>query len=145
MWLLLICLVVLIAIGYFIRSNKYLRTHFYDKLYSVGLQYGNHIYTLVSDVYQEECCVDLVILTKHHDHLHVYHVFNRKYSKISLVYPSPIQTLVYQIDNQPKEHLYMEGTPFRVNKGELILYQKKRKGLGFIREEIGRSKQWPFI
>lgn len=140
MWILLFLLICAIQI----RRNKVLRTSFYYILYILGLQIGRHIYTPVCDIYTDFRYFDIVFLGKHHGHVHGYRLFHREYFQIPLHYLPVDNNLVYQINEQPAEHLYLEGTPFHLNKGELILYQRKRRGLGFISEEIGRSPKWPF-
>lgn len=145
MWIALIIIIVSLITLLVIRSDKYLRTYFNDKLYIIGIQLGNIIYTPVADIYLNQFKFDIILSAKYRDNLYVYKILNRECSKIALTYPSPVQTLVYYIDNKPQEHKYLEGSPFIVHRGELVLFEKKRKGLGFIRQEIGRSNKWPFI
>jgi hypothetical protein len=137
LWLLLITPILII------RRNKFLRTYFQNSLYRIGIQIGTNIYTPVCDVQSDFCYFDIVFLKKHNATLHGYHIFQRKEFLISLKYIPIGHTLNYVIDSKVSEHLYFEGTPFHVHKGELILYQKKRKGLGFISVEINRSNKWP--
>lgn len=140
MWILIVLLLLLILI----RQNKLLRTHLQNSLYSIGIQFGTHIYTPVCDVYSDSRYFDIVLLGKHHAHLHGYRVFHQQYFELPLKYVPVGHHLVHEIDGNSREHLYLDGTPFRVHTGQLVLYRKKRRGLGFISEVCERSNQWPF-
>jgi len=144
MWIFTFLLITFFLTLVWIRQNKLLRIRFYNNLYSIGIQIKDHINTPVCDIYTEPRPFDIVLLIKHHEHLHGYRIFNKEYFKIKLEYVPVGYHLVYHINNEPAEHLYMEGTPFQLNKGTLVLSQKKRKGLSFISVEVGRSNQWPF-
>ena len=139
MWILLV-LFILLAL---IRQSQLLRTHLHASLYSIGLQFGKHIYTPVCNVYSDSRFFDIVLLGKHHGHIHGHRVFNREYFHIPLTYVPVGHHLVYEINGRKQDHFYLEGTPFRVHKGTLVLYQKKRRGMSFISEERGRSNEWP--
>lgn len=138
------CIPLFICIFFIlIRKSKFLRIYFHSKLYRIGIQIGKHIYTPVCDIHSDFRYFDLVFLRKQHSHLDGYRIFHQECFRLTLQYIEAGQHLVYEIDGKHQDHLYLEGTPFQVTKGILILYQKKRKGLSFISEEIKRSNQWP--
>ena len=141
MWILALLSITLLTC---IRKNKLLRTYFYDSLYCIGLQLGHNIYTPVCNVYSDYCYLDIVLLKKYGGELHGCRIFHQEYFCLPLQYVPVGYTLVYELDGKPEEHLYFEGTPFKVNEGTLVLYKKKRQRLGFISEEVARSDQWPF-
>ena len=105
-----------------IRKNKFIRNRLRDKLYYIGIQIGNNIYTPVCDIHTEFKYFDMIVMVKEKNNIHGYRIFNREYFNISLKYIPVGHHLVYKHNNKNKEHLYLEGTPFKINKGELILY-----------------------
>lgn len=139
----MITIIFIILILLIIRKNRFLRTYLYSYLYSYGIQIGDHIYTPVCDVYSNYNYYDIVILGKNKGYLHGYYILHNKYFKIELTYIPVGHNLVHQIDNTNKEYMYMEGTPFTVRNGTLILYKKKRRGFGTYSEEISRTNKWP--
>jgi hypothetical protein len=98
----------------------------------------------VCDIYSEHRHFDIILLKKYNTHIQGYRVFNRESFQIPLKYVPIGHKLVYEVDGEEKEHLHFEGTPFEVFDGNLVLYQRKPKRLGFILEEHSRSTRWPF-
>jgi hypothetical protein len=141
MWI-VIFLLLTIILG--IRNNKLLRTYFQSYLYRLGLQFGTHIYTLVGDVYSDFRYFDIVFLKKHKENLHGFRLFNQEDFCILMKYVPVGHHLIYKVNDKVKEHLYLDGTPFEIDEGELILYRKVPKRFGYISEEHSRSNKWPF-
>lgn len=139
MWILIVLFTLLILI----RQSKLIRTHFHSYLYSIGLQFGTHIYTPVCNVYSDFRYFDIVLLGKHHGYIHGHRIFHREFFRIALNYVPVGYHLVYEVNRQKQEHFYLEGTHFQVDRGILILYRKKRRGMSFVSEECNRSNQWP--
>lgn len=139
----LVGLILLVILFVYIRRSKLLRTYFYSKLYRIGIQYGKHIYTPVCDIYTDFYGLDFVFLRLKHKCLWGYRFLHGECFRIPLTYVDVGHHLKYVHDGEEVDHMYMEGTPFSVEKGHLILYQRKRKGLSYISEEIKRSQQWP--
>lgn len=127
-----------------IRRNKFIRTYLHPWLYRFGLQLGSHIYTPVCDIYSNFRYFDIVLLMKYKGSLYMYRLFHHEQIQIPLKYIPVGHHLKYKINDEEHEHLYLEGTPFQLHKGELILYQRKARRLGFISIEVGRSDKWPF-
>lgn len=142
MWILISLLVAIFTL--FIRQNKLLRAYFHSWLYRVGLQLGTHIYTPVCDIHSEFRYFDIVLLKKCNGHLHLNRILHQESLEIPLKYVPVGHHLTYEVDGKVKEHLYLEGTPFKISEGTLILYQRKFKRLGSILEEHSRSDRWPF-
>lgn len=127
----------------YIRCNKLLQNTLED-WNVVGIQIRDHIYAPIHDLHQDSpWWFDLVLIGKHQNHLHLYRVFHQEYSTVSLTYVPVMHKLAYVDEDQEKEHSYYPGSPFRVRKGDLVLYKRKKKGLGFSLEEVARSKSWP--
>ena len=144
MWILLL----LLTLGLFIiRYNKLLRIYFQSSLYKIGIQLGNNIYTPVCDVHSEFRWFDIVLIEKNPSHLHIHRVLHREKFHLPLLYIPVGKTLLYKINGIPSEHMYLEGTPFTLSKGELTLYRRESTGrMGSFRNiEIARSIQWPII
>lgn len=133
---------ILLLVLVCIRKSAYLRLLLRDKLYYVGIQLGHTIYTAVGDVYQETPRYDIVLLWRTKV-WHAYRLFSHEYVTMPVCHPSPMQTLQYLVDGKPRELMYLEGTPFRVRTGELVLYQRKRRGLCFVKEQVARGDRWP--
>lgn len=142
MWIILLILLALIVIRY----NKLLRLYFESSLYKIGVQIGNTIYTPVCDVHSEFRWFDFVLIKKNPSHVHIHRVLHREKFHIPLSYIPVGKTLLYKVNGVPSEHMYLEGTPFTLSKGELILYNKeKARMMGWKNVEIARSTQWPII
>jgi len=71
-------------------------------------------------------------------------LLHRHSEVFSLEYVKPGFQLSYEVNGKICNIPYEEGTPFRVNKGELVLRKGIRKRFGFIFEEVSRSMEWPF-
>ena len=139
MWILLGLILLPIVISVCIRNHSLARIQLHSYLYKIGIQWGNHVYTPVCDICTDFRFPDLVLLGVHHEHLHIYRIFQREHVHIPLVYVQPGYHLEYK---GPESIMYMEGTPFRVKKGELVLYKRQRKGMAFMLQEVQRSTQW---
>lgn len=140
-------LFILLSISLIIRYNKLLRIYFQSSLYKIGLQIGNNIYTPVCDVHSDFRWFDIVLIKKAPEYLHIHRILHREKHYIPLFYVPVGKNLVYKIDDEISEHLYLEGTPFTVSKGELILYKRENVGrMGFTKYvEIAKSNQWPIV
>lgn len=141
MWIFIFLLLSILLI----RKNKFLRTYFHNSLFYIGLQLGWHIYTPVCDVCSRSAFryFDIVLFDKYDGCIHGYRILHREYFCIPLKYIPVGYTLVYKVNGEVRDHLYLEGTPFQIDEGQLILYRKKRKGISFISEEVCRSNKWP--
>lgn len=136
-----ICMFFLIFLT---RYSAYLSTYFYDVLNHVGIMVNNHIYTPVTVIQHNSAhWIDLVILGKHQHHVHVYSLIYGDYFTIQLHHVPVGHKLVHLHQEQKKAPPYMSGTPFKINEGELILYKRKRRGLGFITEKVNQAQEWP--
>ena len=124
-------------IGIFI----YLR---YTQKLIFGLQIKHHIYGPAHNLYQESpFWFDLVLIGEYQGRIHLYRLIHSEYSIIRLTHVPVMHKLIYVEDGKEKEHSYFPGSPFTVRKGDLILSERKRKGLGFSLQEVARSKSWP--
>lgn len=142
MWILLLLLIFPL-----IRYNKLLRIYFQSSLYKIGIQLGNNIYTPVCDVHSEFRWFDIVLIKKNPSHVHIHRILHGEEFHLPLSYVPVGKTLLYKINGVPSEHMYLEGTPFILSKGELTLYRRENSGrMGSFRTvEIARSIQWPII
>ena len=126
-----------------IRKNNFLRIYLQSKLYFIGIQINNNIYTPVCDIYSDNSCFDIVYIKKHQSHICCYNILRNQSYKILLSYVPPNYRLEHRINDEVQQHIYLEGTPFNVTEGKLILFEKKRKGLGFIFQKHSESTSWP--
>jgi hypothetical protein len=127
----------------FIRITP-LHNYCFDHLNCIGLQLGNHIYTPVTTIqHPTENWIDLIFLRTHQKHLHGYSFFHHQYFAIEMHHVPVGHKLIYHYNNQNHDLPYMKGTPFRVKNGQLILYKRRRKGIGFILEKVAKSTSWP--
>lgn len=86
---------------------------------------------------------DIVLVHAHTDKLHCYSIFHNEYFTIPLTFVPVGFHLSYKVDEEEKPLPYEEGTPFKLDKGELILYRKEKKKFVFVNVESQRSQQWP--
>lgn len=133
------CVVVVVAI----KKVKIARIFFHRYLSSWGVQIGNHIHTPVSTIYSYDKTLDIVHIIKSNSFIKIKYMISSKCLTIPLKYVPPNHKLIYSVNGENKDIPYEDGTPFSVFDGELILYRKERKSLGYIMEEICKSKSWP--
>lgn len=137
-------LIIVFFLLFFVRYLPVLRTYFKDSLNFVGIMVGTHIYTPVSTIqHTSRHWVDFVLLGKHHNHIHVYSLFYGNYFTIQLHHIPVGHKLVYLHGDKKINPPYMEGTPFTVKDGHLVLYKRKRKRFGFNLEKVKESQTWP--
>lgn len=141
MYLLLISLVVGLMV---VRSSSLLSNFFESSLNTIGLQLGDQIYTPVSRI---QCpagdSLDLVLLGHRPGRIHGYRILHHHYFELPLHYVPIGHTLIYLDRGEEKPVPYLTGSPFQLDRGELILRRKRRKGLGFVEEEVARGTTWP--
>lgn len=128
-----------------VRSSPLFRTLFGPRLNSVGLQVGDYIHTPVSLIHHPmESWFDLVLIGHQQNRLHGYRILHQDYFEIYLHHVPVGHKLIYLHQGQQQDIPYLTGTPFSLAEGELILYRKRRRGLGFVHEEVARGTRWPF-
>ena len=137
MWIVFL-LISLLGGVYYVRKSKLLENS------PLGIQIGRTIYTLAGDIITDRMRLDLVYLKRTGGCISFQTALTRNSFSIPLMYPEPGCSLVYMVNGTSHDLPYMEGTPFTVNKGELILYEKVKRGLTYMSVEVGRSTSWPF-
>lgn len=116
------------------------------KIKFIGIQVFDHIYKFNSVIqYPGGSNIDIILIYKHFNQLNCYSLFGRKSFIIPLAFVGVGFHLKYIVDEKEKKIPFEEGTPFKIDKGVLVLYKVKRKGLGFIKEEVKRSQSWPML
>ena len=140
MWLVSLIVSSLILIC---RHNKFLQTTL-EPWNIIGIQIFNHVYAPFHNIHQKSSSwFDLVLIGRNTNQLHLYRVFHREHSVVPLIDVPIMHKLTYIENNIEKEHSYYPGSPFELQRGELILYQRKKTGFSFRLEEVARSKSWP--
>lgn len=121
-------------------------TFIITKIKFIGIQVFDHIYKFNSVIqYPKGSGIDIIIIYKHYNELNCYSLLSGRSFVIPLTFVEVGFHLKYIVDGEEKKIPFEEGTPFQISKGHLVLYKIKRKGLGFIKEEVKRSQSWPMI
>jgi len=127
---------------FFIPIFVYLRLYKpTERLNLIGIQIRDHIYGPIYDLQQDSnWWFDIVLIRRKNNELHLNRLIHSDHSIIHLT-PVPVGHRL--ICYEERSHSYYPGSPFRLKSGQLILYERERKGFGFIQKEVTRSESWP--
>lgn len=117
---------------------------------SFGIQFHKNIYTINGMIYlfQENLFpYNIILFENNPDHVLLYwslFKINSLPIKIDKTYIEPGYSLIYKVDgNQIPISNYIDGVPYRVDKGELILRKRIPKSLGIRYTNIAIGTEWP--
>ena len=146
MYLYLFLSVIICLLHIFLYKNNIIKIYVHNIFGWFGIQLFQTIYTMTSAIQSNKSVYcDLVLINRYSDHINIYLILHRFTETIMLCYVKPGFKLMYKVDGKILDLPYEEGTPFQIDRGELILYKRIIKRFGFINEEISRSKKWPII
>jgi len=125
---------------------KFIRLYLNPKFNWIGLHCFWTIYTFGSKIQTDKFALfSPVLIRRFCNRLEVVHFLSPWHKiEIPLYFTEPGFCLKYLLNDRILEVPFEEGTPFRLNRGELVLYKRVRRGLGFVMKEVARSKEWPF-
>lgn len=143
-WLLCTIPLLIIPIRMIICRNAILKIYFKNWLNWIGIQFFSNIYTLTSNIQSPNSVFfDLVLINRYSNHISSYLVLHRFTQNIPLTYIQPGYSLTYEVNSKVCDLPCEDGTPFTVNKGELILRKRIKGRFGFSLKELRRSNSWP--
>ncbi len=133
---------VFLALSIYIAKSPLIKFFIKDALDIIGIHIFDHIYTPTTIIQSPTYTIFNIVFIKYKQkRITVKNI--RSKTHIPLTYVLPKHKLEYYIDNKKHTIPYKEGTPYKVKKGELVLYEKVRKRFGYMYVEVMRSDTWP--
>jgi len=109
----------------------------------IGIRIGNKIHTFTFQIYSPGILFDIVFMRRKSNVIILYKLFQCKREHVQLTLIPVGHRLIHKIKDRQHSISYEPGTPFSVTEGELFLQRRKRKGMGFVFENIKNGKSWP--
>lgn len=127
------------------------RTTIFNCIESIGIKINGIVYTLKGPFYLDEDSsrYNLIYFDNSLSHLTIcWSLFKLKSSLpliINKTFIAPGHILVHEIDEKTIPLKWIEGTPFKIQKGKLILKKRIIKSIEIKYIEINTGDTWPIL